>query len=59
MKTLIRLIVDANAASAVEYALMLAVLGAGIAIAANQLGSAIGNATAQSATDIKMCGGTC
>ena len=44
MKTLIKMMKDESGASAAEYALILAIVGTGIAIAAILLGSAIGNA---------------
>ena len=44
MNTLIKMIKDESGASAAEYALILAIVGSGIAIAALILGGAIGNA---------------
>lgn len=44
MKTLIKMMKDESGASAAEYALILAIVGTGIAIAAILLGGAIGNA---------------
>jgi pilus assembly protein Flp/PilA len=44
MKTMIRLWNDESGASAAEYALILAIVGAGIAIAALTLGNTISNA---------------
>jgi pilus assembly protein Flp/PilA len=43
MKTLIRLWKDESGASAAEYALILAIIGAAIAIAAIGLGEAVAN----------------
>ncbi len=43
MKTLIKMLKDESGASAAEYALILAIIGTGIAIAAILLGTAIGN----------------
>ena len=43
MKTFIRLWKDESGASAAEYALILAIIGAAIAIAAIGLGSAVAN----------------
>ena len=43
MKTLIKMLKDESGASAAEYALILAIIGSGIAIAAILLGTAIGN----------------
>jgi pilus assembly protein Flp/PilA len=44
MNTLIKMLKDESGASAAEYALILAIVGTGIAIAALVLGGAIGNA---------------
>ena len=44
MKTFIRMLRDESGASAAEYALILAIIGTGIAIAAIALGSAISSA---------------
>ena len=44
MKTLIKLWKDDSGASAAEYALILAIVGSGIAIAAYTLGTSISNA---------------
>jgi pilus assembly protein Flp/PilA len=44
MNAIISLIKDQNGASAAEYALILAIVGAGIAVAIFALGGAIGNA---------------
>jgi pilus assembly protein Flp/PilA len=44
MNTLIKMLRDESGASAAEYALILAIVGTGIAIAALILGGAIGNA---------------
>ena len=44
MKTFIRMLKDDSGASAAEYALILAIIGAGIAVAAYGLGGAITNA---------------
>ena len=43
MKTFIRMIKDEAGASAAEYALILAVVGVGIIVAAVALGEAVGN----------------
>lgn len=50
MKTFIKLLKDDSGASAAEYALILAIVGVGIAVAAVLLGNAITGAM-QSATD--------
>jgi len=44
MSNFIKMIKDESGASAAEYALILAIVGTGIAIAALVLGGAIGNA---------------
>ena len=44
MKTFINMLQDDSGASAAEYALILAIVGAGIAVAAWTLGGAIGGA---------------
>jgi pilus assembly protein Flp/PilA len=44
MNTFIKMLRDQSGASAAEYALILAIVGSGIAIAALVLGGAIGNA---------------
>ena len=44
MKTFIKMIRDNSGSSAAEYALILAIVGAAIAIAALALGGSIGNA---------------
>ncbi|QZD87268.1 Flp family type IVb pilin [Qipengyuania psychrotolerans] len=43
---------DESGASAAEYALILAVVGVGIVVAAGALGTAIGGAMDQATTDI-------
>jgi pilus assembly protein Flp/PilA len=48
MATLIRMLKDQSGASAAEYALILAIIGATIAIAAITLGGSIGNAMQRS-----------
>jgi len=50
---------DQSGASAAEYALILAIVGTGIALAAVGLGGAIGNAMNKSANCIKNANGTC
>ena len=44
MKTFIKMLRDDSGASAAEYALILAIIGAGIAIAAYNLGTSISGA---------------
>ena len=57
MKTLINLWNDESGASAAEYALILAIVGSGIAIAAITLGGAIGDSLEGTANEIKNCTG--
>ena len=56
MKKFLKLLKDKSGASAAEYALILAIVGSAIAVAALGLGSAIGNRMDQAATCIT--GGT-
>ena len=56
MKTFLKLLKDKSGASAAEYALILAIIGSAIAIAALGLGNAIGNRMNNAATCIN--GGT-
>ncbi|HMS20824.1 Flp family type IVb pilin [uncultured Sphingorhabdus sp.] len=50
---------DDSGASAAEYALILAIVGAGIAVAAIALGGAIGGALNDATTCISTNGQTC
>jgi pilus assembly protein Flp/PilA len=50
MKTLINLLRDDSGASAAEYALILAIVGSGIAIAAYTLGTSISTAMGKAGT---------
>lgn len=59
MKTFINMIRDDSGASAAEYALILAIVGTAIALAAIFLGSTIANATNEAATCIASNGATC
>ena len=52
MKTFINLMKDESGASAAEYALILAIVGGAIAIAAVTLGKTIGNAMDKASTCI-------
>lgn len=56
MKTLIKMLKDQSGASAAEYALILAIVGVGIAVAAATLGTAISNSMNTAAC--KINGGT-
>jgi pilus assembly protein Flp/PilA len=50
---------DCAGASAAEYAIILAIIGTGIALAAVTLGQTISNAMAQTGTAVMTCGGNC
>jgi pilus assembly protein Flp/PilA len=50
---------DCRGASAAEYALILGILGAALAIAALTLGSSISNSIDRSGNEILNCGGGC
>jgi pilus assembly protein Flp/PilA len=52
MKTFVKMLRDESGASAAEYALILAIVGAGIATAAIVLGNAITGAMGDAATEI-------
>ena len=54
MKTFIIMLKDESGASAAEYALILAIIGGAIAIAAVTLGGTIGNSLAKASTCISM-----
>ncbi len=56
---LMRLMIDESGASASEYALILAVVGAAIALAAVALGGSITNSMQRSDNTITTCGGGC
>lgn len=55
MTNFIRLIKDESGASAAEYALILAIVGSGLAVAALFLGNSIGNAMNSRAAQITNC----
>lgn len=59
MKTFISMLRDERGASAAEYALILAIVGAAIAFAAITLGGAISNSMNNAATCISTKGSTC
>ena len=59
MNKLIKMIRNTRGASAAEYALILAIIGAAIAVAAIGLSGAIANAMNQSSTCISSDGKTC
>ena len=50
---------DDSGAAAAEYALILAVVGGGIVLAAIGLGAAIGGAMDEAKVNIETCGGIC
>ena len=59
MKKLINMLRNTRGASAAEYALILAIIGAAIAVAAIGLSGAISNAMNDSTTCIASNGATC
>ena len=59
MKNFVSMIKDESGASAAEYALILAIVGAAIAFAAIALSGAIANAMNDAATCIESNGNTC
>lgn len=59
MKTFIRMLKDESGASAAEYALILAIVGSAIALAAITLGHTIANAMNAASTCISTKGQTC
>lgn len=59
MKTFLNMLNDDSGASAAEYALILAIVGTGIALAAFGLGGAIKNSMTSAATCIGAPTSTC
>ncbi|WP_255553993.1 Flp family type IVb pilin [Sphingomicrobium clamense] len=59
MKNFVSMIKDESGASAAEYALILAIVGSAIALAAITLGGAIANAMNDAASCIATDGQTC
>lgn len=59
MQTVKNFLTDESGASAAEYALILAIVGAGIAGAAIFLGNQIAGAVNEAGTCIQTNGGTC
>ena len=55
----IYLLLDQDGASAAEYAMILAIIGGAIALAALALGSSIANSMNAAAGEIGNCGGGC
>ena len=58
MKTLINMLRDDSGASAAEYALILAIIGAAIALAAIALGNAVATAMNRASNCVKSTGST-
>jgi len=59
MRLLRELLLNQLGASAAEYALILAIIGGAIALAALALGASISNAISRSTDEISDCGGGC
>ena len=59
MFLLLKLLRDQTGASAAEYALILAIIGAALALAALGLGNSIANSVNTSGGRITNCGGGC
>ena len=59
MKTVFRLICDTSGASAAEYAMILAIVGTGIALAALGLGHVVADSMNDAGTGISTSGDTC
>ena len=55
MKNFINMLKDESGASAAEYALILAIVGSGIAIAAIYLGGKIGDSLTATGDEIEAC----
>ena len=58
MTNFIKMIRDESGASAAEYALILAIVGAGIAVAAYNLGGSISSAMSKAGNCISQSGGS-
>lgn len=59
MNLLTRILRDGRGASAAEYALILAIIGSALAIAAVTLGDTIANSMDEAGVQISTCGGSC
>jgi pilus assembly protein Flp/PilA len=59
MRSLRRLLADLSGATAAEYALILAIVGTTIAVAALTLGNVIAGSMNTSSSTIASCGGGC
>lgn len=55
MKTMMKLLKDESGVAAAEYALILAIIGSGLAVAALFLGKSIGNSLNARGTQIALC----
>jgi len=55
VKILINLLKDQSGAAAAEYALILAIIGSGLAVAALYLGNSIGNSLKTRGNQIETC----
>ena len=59
MNSIVRLTRDCTGASAAEYALVLAIVGSALAVAALTLGSTIANSMNYTGETVRTCGGAC
>jgi pilus assembly protein Flp/PilA len=59
MRRLLKLLNDRRGATAAEYALILAIVGGAIAVAAVALGASITTSVGRTTTNIETCGGGC
>jgi len=59
MKTVLRLLGDTSGASAAEYAMILAIVGTGIALSALGLGHVVADSMNDAGTCISTSGDTC
>jgi pilus assembly protein Flp/PilA len=55
----LRFLLNESGASAAEYALILAIVGAAIALSAIALGGSISNSMDRAGNEIRNCGGGC
>jgi pilus assembly protein Flp/PilA len=58
MHLLKKLLLDSRGASAAEYAMILAIVGAGISVAAVTLGGSISNSMNNTSEKVRTCGGS-
>jgi pilus assembly protein Flp/PilA len=59
MRRLSKFLIDRRGATAAEYALILAIVGGAIAVAAIALGASITTSVNRATTNIETCGGGC